>query len=285
MKLENARVLLTGAAGGIGTAVASELLGAGAKVLMTDLSREGLDDSLNSFTAHAARASAHACDITMASDRAGLVERAGALGINALINVAGVNPFGFLEDQPADQIDLAIRVNLVAPILLCKEMLPVLEKNRPSHIVNVGSSFGAIGFPCFTTYSATKFAIRGFSEALRRELASRNIGVHYVAPRATNTRLATDKIKAMNAELNVGMDTPEAVARAIAMVLREERPEWSLGAPERLYARINAFFPRIVDRALRRQMPIIRRYARDERPLPEVADPAMIQFDVMETRR
>ena len=78
--------------------------------------------------------------------------------------------------------------------------------------------------------------MRGFSEALRRELADSRIRVHYVAPRATRTALATDRIRAMNEELNVGMDTPEDVARAVESVLRRERRELLLGRPERLFA-------------------------------------------------
>jgi short-subunit dehydrogenase len=137
----------------------------------------------------------------------------------------------------------------------------VLRANAPAHIVNIGSTFGSIGFPGFCVYSASKFAVRGFSEALRREIADTGVQVHYVAPRATRTALATDRIRAMNEELRAGMDAPETVALAIQTVLREERRELLLGAAERLFAKLNALLPAAVDRAMRKQLPIIKRYA------------------------
>ena len=123
------------------------------------------------------------------------------------------------------------------------------------------STESSIGFPGFAAYSASKFAVRGFSEALRRELSDTHVAVHYVAPRATKTALATDRVRAMNAELGVGMDTPQQVAAAILRVLCDERRELLLGAPERLFAKLNALLPALVDRSLQRQLPVVRRHA------------------------
>ena len=92
-----------------------------------------------------------------------------------------------------------------------------------------------------------------------RELGG--VRVHYVAPRATSTALATDRVRAMNAELRVAMDEPKTVGAAIVRALREERSELLLGAPERLFAKLNALFPALVDRSVRRQLGVIRRYA------------------------
>ena len=78
---------------------------------------------------------------------------------------------------------------------------------------------------------------------------------------ATKTALATDRVRALNAELGVGMDTPQTVAAAIVRVLRDERRELLLGAPERLFAKLNALLPSLVDRSLRRQLAVVRRYA------------------------
>ncbi len=103
--------------------------------------------------------------------------------------------------------------------------------------------------------------MRGFSEALRRELADSQVRVHYVAPRATRTALATDRVRAMNAELGVGMDSPSTVAAAIVRALREERRELVAGLPERMFAKVNALFPSLVDRSLKRQLGVVRRHA------------------------
>ncbi len=262
MKLEASTVLLTGAAGGIGSAIARELSAKGAKLLLTDLNEQALVNLVAEIEGSSGSARAIAADISSETDRKRLVTEAQSAGVNVLINAAGLNPFALLEDQPAEKIALAVAVNLVAPILLSKVMLPVLKRCDSGHIVNIGSSFGSIGFAGFSTYCATKFAMRGFSEAMRRELADTRIKVHYVAPRATETPLATDDIRAMNKELGVGMDTPEIVARAVASVLQHESREFHLGLPERIYAVINALAPSLVDRALARQLPIIRYYAK-----------------------
>jgi short-subunit dehydrogenase len=156
---------------------------------------------------------------------------------------------------------MAFSINALAPLLLCHALLPALLDRPSAHIVNVGSTFGSIGFPGFAAYSASKFAVRGFSEALRRELADTAVRVHYVAPRATRTALATDRVRALNAELGVGMDTPQTVAAAIVRTLRDERREVLLGTPERLFAKLNALAPSLVDRSLRRQLAIVRRHA------------------------
>jgi short-subunit dehydrogenase len=268
MNLSAANVLITGAAGGIGSEIARQLAARGASLLLADLRQEALEGLAAELAGKAPAVAVSACDISSEDSRAALVARARELGANVLVNAAGINPFGFVEWQPAAEISRTMLINAVAPMLLCQAMLPVLGARESAHIVNVGSTFGSIGFPGFCTYSASKFALRGFSEALRRELADTAIRVHYVAPRATNTALATSRVRAMNEELGVGMDSPRVVADAIVDALRLEKRETFLGAPERLFARINGLLPGLVDRSMRKQLAIVRRYAqaRDNAP-------------------
>jgi short-subunit dehydrogenase len=258
MNLNDARIVITGAAGGIGSAAAARLANAGAKLLLTDVKQEPLNQLAVQLPNVLA---AVAADVASEDGRAAVVTEARRHEANVLINLAGINPFGLFAEQTAREIAQAISINAVAPLLLCHALLPVLLERPGAHIVNVGSTFGSIGFPGFTAYSASKFAVRGFSEALRRELADTNVRVHYVAPRATKTALATDRVRALNAELGVGMDTPQTVAAAIVRALRDERRELLLGAPERLFAKLNALLPSLVDRSLRRQLAVVRRYA------------------------
>lgn len=260
MNLTDARIVLTGAAGGIGSATASWLTQAGANVVLTDLEQGALDRVKGALEASRVLATV-ATDVTTERGRCALVEIACKHRVNVLINLAGINPFGVFAEQTAGEIAKAFAINATAPLLLCHALLPVLLEHRSAHIVNVGSTFGSIGFPGFAAYSASKFAVRGFSEALRRELADTPVRVHYVAPRATKTALATDRVRALNAELGVGMDAPTTVAAAIVRVLRDERRELLLGLPERLFATLNALFPALVDRSLRRQLGVIRRHA------------------------
>jgi short-subunit dehydrogenase len=261
MKLDEARILLTGAAGGIGSAIARRLARSGARLLLTDLRHEPLDRLAAELCAAGFATAAVAADIGSESGRLEVLEAARMQQINVLINAAGVNPFGMLAAQTSADVATTMLINAIAPMALCQVLLPVLAARTPAHIVNVGSTFGSIGYPGFAVYSASKFAVRGFSEALRREVADAGIRVHYLAPRATRTALATDRIRAMNEELHVGMDSPETVALAVAAILRDERRELLLGTPERLFAKINALMPAIVDRVLRKQLPVIKRYA------------------------
>jgi short-subunit dehydrogenase len=260
MNLTDARIVLTGAAGGIGSATAARLAQAGAKLVLADLQQAPLD-RLAAELGQPAVLGTVAADLAGDAGRTALAAAARRFEANVLINAAGVNPFGLFTEQSAREIGLAFSINAMAPVLLCHALLPALLERPSAHIVNVGSTFGSIGFPGFAAYSASKFAVRGFSEALRRELADTSVRVHYVAPRATKTALATDRVRAMNAELGVGMDTPQQVAAAILRVLRDEPRELLLGAPERLFARLNALWPALVDRSLRRQLAVVRRHA------------------------
>jgi short-subunit dehydrogenase len=261
MKLEESSVLITGAAGGIGSAVAKRFSSAGAKLLLTDLRSDTLDTVVARLLAEGADVVGAAADIATESGRALLTAMSREREVDVLVNVAGINPFGLFAEQTAAEIEKALLINTTAPMLLCHALIPILDRSVEARIVNVGSVFGSIGFPGFCAYSASKFAIRGFSEALRRELADTSIDVHYVAPRATRTALTTERVRAMNEELNVAMDPPEVVARAVERALRERRREIHVGFPEKLIARINAIVPGVVDRVLRKQLPIVRRYA------------------------
>lgn len=272
MKLATARVLLTGAAGGIGGTIAAELLARGAEVLLVDMNAAALERLLDGpLATFRDRAEVFAGNLTRADDRTRLAEHARHWrgGVNVLVNNAGVSHFRLLDSQPADEIDLALAVNLQAPIHLCRLLLPHLRRQPEAHILNTGSVFGGIGYAAYSVYSATKFGMRGFSEALRRELADTTVKVHYLAPRATRTGINTAAVERLNAELGVAMDPPLAVARAACAMLEADRPEAVVGWPEKFFVRLNALFPRLVDGALRKQLPVIRRHAGAPAPAPD----------------
>jgi len=119
---------------------------------------------------------------------------------------------------------------------------------------------GYLGYPGQAAYCASKFALRGFSEALRRELADGPVRVLHLAPRATRTAMNGAAACALNAELGVAMDEPAEVARALLALLRRPVRERLLGRPEALFARLNQLLPGLLDRVLRRQLPVIRRF-------------------------
>jgi short-subunit dehydrogenase len=257
------RALLTGGGGGIGGAIASELLERGASVLLVDRDEPALGRAALRFARYGDRVGTLAADLASATDRQRVCSEATGWrgGVNVLINNAGINHFRMFEDQPPEQLDLALAINVQAPIHLCHGLLAHLRRQPEACILNTGSVFGAIGYPGYAVYSATKFAVRGFTEALRRELADTSVRVHYVAPRATRTGINTSAVERMNEELGVAMDPPELVAKAVCDMLVGGRPEAVLGWPEKFFARVNGVLPGLVDGALRKQLPVIRRYA------------------------
>lgn len=263
MKLKGKLILLTGASGGIGKAIARRLSTQGARLILVGRSIQQLNNLARELNLLANQGFVLQADITSRSGRDTIRTALLALQepLDALINCAGVNLFGLLEDNDPEAIEQLINTNVTATILLTQLALPFLNKNS-GRIVNIGSSFGGLGYPGFSAYCASKFALRGFSEALRRELSDSQIQVAHLAPRATNTSLNSDAVYAMNRELGTAMDEPELVAAQLALMLTARRMrDRNIGWPERLFLRINSIFPRIIDKALRAQLPIIRRHA------------------------
>jgi short-subunit dehydrogenase len=264
MKPAAMRVLLTGGTGGIGRVVAQRLLEQGAQVLLVGRDEHALESLAQSFAFAGDRVRIHAADLTRRTDRAALcdVARQWRGGINVLINNAGLNSFAMYEDLTPEQIDQTLAVNLHAPMHLCRDLLPWLRTRESATIINVGSVYGSIGYPGYVAYSASKFALRGFTEALRRELADSEVRVKYFAPRATRTAMNSAAVEDLNARLGVSMDPPERVARELIALLADRRSSAIVGWPEKAFARVNALLPGVVDRAAREQLPLIRALAR-----------------------
>lgn len=263
MRLSDARVVLTGASGGIGLAIAAALCAKGAKVIAVSRHRDSLEPLLRDYPQNMSWIGA---DLTLASDRNKVLTAAqgiggigGIGGINLLINAAGVNRFAMLEQLDDDEIHAMVAVNVSAPICLTRAMLPLLRKASNAMVVNVGSTYGSLAYPGYATYSASKFALRGFSEALRRELADTNVNVLYVAPRATRTSMNSVAAQALNEALKSGVDEPHHVASAVLNAIASDHRDLYLGWPERFFVRLNTLLPHLVDRGLRKHLPLIRR--------------------------
>jgi len=156
-------------------------------------------------------------------------------------------------------------VNLLAPMWLSRALLPAMQAQNSGHIVNIGSIFGSIGFAYFTTYSASKFGLRGFSEALRRELADTGIKVSYIAPRAVRTPMNNDAVMRMGEATKMNMDEPDAVVAKIIAAIETDKKDAYFGFPESLFVRINALLPRLVDGSVAAQNRIARAFAKGEK--------------------
>lgn len=261
--LPDARILLTGATGGIGHAIAQQLVAAGASLLLHGRDQQELDQ-LQAGLGKSVRISTIAADLTKADDRARLVEAARRFpgGINKIIHNAGWNQFGLFEDQSEASVNQTLAINLQAPILLTHALLPQLHLQSGAQLLFITSTFGRIGHPGYAAYAASKFGITGFAESLRRELADSDIAITTLSPRATKTALNPANVMALNKALNVQMDEPIVVANAVVSALLQRPARRQLGWPEKLFVRINALFPHVVDRALAKQLPTIKRFAR-----------------------
>jgi short-subunit dehydrogenase len=258
--------ILTGGGGGIGTAIAQAIAPQCAVLLLV-----GRDAARLAATARAVERPGLAChvvlaDLTTAEGRNAVAQAASGFDIDLLINNAGTSEFAWFADQSEASVERILDVNALAPMLLTQRLLPQLQRRKSATIVNVGSIYGYLGYPGCASYSASKFALRGFTEALRRELADGPVRVLYFAPRATRTALNDDALTALNAELGTTMDAPEWVAHELVALLRRPVRERLLGMPEKLFARVNQVLPGLVDSGLRKQLDTIRNFARRGRP-------------------
>lgn len=265
MNLHGTRVMLTGAAGGIGSALAERLSQRGANLALigrTDAELQALMEGLQTTggTVYGA-----GVDLLDPAEREGAVTRLRDQlgGVDLLINCAGLLSFRpFAEEDPA-ALERVVQLNLVAPMMLVRQLLPDMLACGSGRIVNVGSTFGSIGFAWFAAYSASKFGLRGFSESLRRELEGSGVGVTYVAPRAVKTSLNTGAVYRMAEATRMNMDEPAWVAARIVSSIEADAKDVYLGFPEKFFARLNGFLPRLVDGGLRKQNRIMESYARE----------------------
>ena len=263
MELKGKRIVLTGAAGGMGRILAGELHRRGARLALVDANAE----AVNGLAGELADSHALIADLASVAGCRSVAERCHELlgGVDILVNLAGINSFAAFEDEPAERIETMMQVNLLAPMWLTNALLPAMLEQKGGHIVNVGSIFGSIGFAYFTTYSASKFGLRGFSESLRRELADSGIAVSYIAPRAVKTPMNSDAVMRMGEAVKMNMDEPEAVVARIVAAIEAERKDAYFGFPESLFVRVNGLLPRLVDGALAAQNRIARTFAKGER--------------------
>ncbi|HVK99583.1 MAG TPA: SDR family oxidoreductase [Dongiaceae bacterium] len=261
MQLRDRKVLLTGATGGIGHALAQALLDAGARLLLAGRDPVALRQVARQLKG--ASQETEVVQLDLGSDQVWHQAKHVAQlhpDLDVLVNCAGRNLFAHAALADPVQITALLDVNLKGSILLTQALLPTLLQRPQGMIVNVGSTFGSIGYPGFAAYCASKFGVRGFSEALRRELAQTRVKVLYVAPRATATDMNVSAVVEMNRELGNRMDTPVSVAACVVHAIERERPRLFIGWPEKLFVFLNGLFTGLVDKALLKQLPVIERF-------------------------
>lgn len=237
MKISETRVLLTGASGGIGRAMVTALLQAGAQVLGVSRSPQQNATDLRWVRA----------DLGSAEGIERITQVASGWGANGVVHAAGLPGFGALPQLAPAQMQAVLQANLLAPMLLTQALLPQLLRQPKAQIVFVGSALGRIGLPGFSLYSASKAGLHGFAEALRRELAETSVRVQLLAPRSTRTAFNDATARAYNEATGTASDSPQQVAQALLSLIESEAAERYLGWPERLGVRLNGAFPPLLD--------------------------------------
>jgi len=213
MRLTDRTAIVTGAASGIGRAVARSLARRGCHLALADIDKNGLAETAALVGASASasasnlRISTHPLDITDAAAIAAFPQavRLHHPGVDILVNNAGVALGGTFEQVSMTDFEWVLDVNFWGVVRMTRAFLPVLHASDDARLVNLSSLFGLIAPPGQAAYSASKFGVRGFSEALRKELADSRVGVTVVHPGGVATSIASNARKPDGA-------TPDQVA-------------------------------------------------------------------------
>jgi short-subunit dehydrogenase len=230
--LQSKVVVITGAASGIGQALARAMAARGAVLALVDVDEAGLEAICAELSATGSTVSWHKVDV---SDRGAMEQLPQAIVdihgcVEVLINNAGVSVGAMFDDHSIDDAEWLLDINLMGVIYGCKFFLPFLKQAPEAHIVNVSSMFGFFSMPGQAIYSASKAGVRGFSEALWTELAKTSVRVTTVHPGAIrsnvirSSRMLDEDLKVKAAELQekYGMPAEKAAKKIVRAVERNK---------------------------------------------------------------
>jgi NAD(P)-dependent dehydrogenase (short-subunit alcohol dehydrogenase family) len=232
--------VITGAGSGIGRALAIDLAGRGARLAISDIDAETVAATAASVAARGAEVERYTLDV---ADREAVYAHAGAVAerfgtVNMVINNAGVAVAKNVIDMPIEDIEWLMGINFWGVVYGSKAFLPALIASGDGHLVNISSVFGIIGVPKQAAYNAAKFAVRGFTEALRQEMlvAGYPIGVSCVHPGGVRTGIARaartdseDPRELAEAFERVARTSPEKAAATILAGVRRGSPKILVG--------------------------------------------------------
>ncbi len=250
MDLEGKRVLLSGATGGLGRAIAEELAANGAKLVLSSRKEEDLRELARSLPGGARRHKVVVSDLAKPGAATKLVRDAG--NVDGLVANAALPATGRLESFSKTELERALRVNFEAPILMSRELAPKLAKKGEGHLVFIASLAGKVGSPRSSLYNATKFGLRGFAFGLREDLHPLNVGVSIVSPGfVREAGMFADAGSAPPPGL--GTTTPKKVALAVVRAIQRNENEITV-APRRQRALVEFGYrhPELAARVQRR---------------------------------
>jgi short-subunit dehydrogenase len=227
--LEGKRLLLSGATGGLGRAIAEELANNGAGLVLSSRKKEQLEELARSLPGGAGRHEVVVADLANPGGAEQLASDAG--NVDGLVANAALPATGRLESFSADEMQRALRVNFESPILLARALAPELTKKGEGHLVFISSLAGKVGSPRSSLYNATKFGVRGFAFGLREDLHPHGIGVSIVSPGFVR-EAGMFHDAGSKPPPGLGTTTPKKVARAVVRAITRNRNEITV-APRR----------------------------------------------------
>ena len=255
-EIKGSRVIVTGASSGIGRAVTLELAREGAKLVAVARREDRLKQLADEINDINGRIEIIPGDITDAQIRQRAIEAAQSHygGLDILVNNAGIGAMGRFEDADPQRVRKIFEVNFFAMVEMIRLALPLLKKSSAPMVVNVSSILGHRGAPHSSEYSASKFAVQGFSEAIRAEFFQQGIDVLVVSPGTTETEFFDNVI-----EHTSGPNWPRhklvsaaVVARAMIKAMRRGRHEIIPYTPGKILCWLNRLSPSLVDRIMAR---------------------------------
>jgi len=256
--IQGSRAIVTGASSGIGRAVAAELYRQGAEVVVTARREERLQELIDEIGKPTRKMIAVAGDVTDRTLRQRLLETAiqELGGLDILINNAGIGGVGPFAEAEEDRLRKIMEVNFFAPLELIRLAIPELRHSAKPIITNVGSVLGHFAVPKKSEYCASKFALHGFTDALREELAVEGIDVLLVSPSTTESEFfqrVIDRPPGKAPPWGPFRMSPEKVARRTVRAIRGGRREIILSASGKLGVWMDRFFPGLLSWILSRQ--------------------------------
>ncbi len=254
--------IVTGASGGIGRATVMALAGKGAYVGLVSRSGNRLESLAQEIKKRYGREAlvlpTDVCSKAQIDRTVGqVIKRFGR--IDYLINGAGIityKPFLSLTEEEESRM---MAVNYFGTVATTRSVLPTMIRQGQGHIVNIASTAGRRGFPMETGYCASKFAVVGFSEALRLELDQTGVRISVLSPGIVDTALAESFLGQPRIRDHVKPLTSDEIARRVLGMVLRNRPEEILPAATRWLIRVNSFTPRLADWIIRRRLKRIHR--------------------------
>ena len=252
------RAILTGASGGIGRAIAAELVKAGVSIALASRSADKLAELAADLKAMGGDVLIVPSDITAGDDRKRLVDAAVAAfgGLDLLVNNAGVGSWGHFANSSEAICRTVMEVNFFGPIELTRLAIPHLTRGVGPAVVNVTSMCGRKGMPAWPEYSASKFALVGMSEAWRGEFARFDVDVLTIVPGMTDSGFQNNWLRTdgkADLRFDEGM-TPAYLAAKIVAAIRANRTESVVGSEARRLLRFNRYFPRLTNWLIARKV-------------------------------